>query len=753
MQKLWPQTCQMDDRGEVWLGGCAASALAAAHGTPLYVFDEATLTGAVAAYRSALARAYPGSAQIAYASKAFLCTALAQLWAREGLDLDVVSGGELAIALAAGLPASRIHFHGNNKTPAELIEALNAGIGRIVVDNFQELATLGRLAGQRGGPAISIWLRIAPGVQAHTHAHIQTGQDDTKFGFTLSSGDAERAVALALATPGLKLLGVHAHIGSQIYEPESLAASAARLVHFAAVMRDLHGFTLAELSPGGGWGVPMVADDPDVPTAVYVDALAQGVTQACRAAGLPLPHLVLEPGRSLVARAAVALYRVGARKEIPGVRTYVSLDGGMADNIRPALYGAHYTAHRIPAQDVPAEQIAARLAEPSEVVTLAGKFCESGDVLIRDVSLPRLASGDLVALPMAGAYTLSMASNYNMARRPAVLLVAGGGARLIQRRETYADLAARDLELTAASQHAGRFVKYQALGNDYIVLDPADWPVPPTADQVQRICDRHYGAGSDGVLWGPLPVDQVPGPTPAHVPDGMPLFGLRLYNPDGGEFEKSGNGLRIFARYLWDRRLPGSPHFAIHTPGGTVVAHMLDDAGSRVRMEMGKVSFDSMALGMAGPSRAMVDQEVTVSGRALRITAVTIGNPHCVVMMDDPLSDWMNSYGGLCAQAARLVGPWLETLPLYPQRTNVQFAQVLDRHTVRIEIWERGAGYTLASGTSSCAAASAAVRLGRCASPVTVRMPGGSMQVEITDDWMVSLTGNVAPVCRGEMIA
>ena len=302
---------------------------------------------------------------------------------------------------------------------------------------------------------------------AHTHAHIQTGHLDTKFGFPIATGDAERAVCLALQTPELELVGLHCHIGSQIYDPESLADAAAVLIAFAAEMRDRHGFVLRELSPGGGWGVPMTEDDPAAPVAPYIAALTAAIVESCRAHDLALPHLVLEPGRSLVAPAAVALYTVGARKEIPGVRTYVSVDGGMADNIRPALYGAKYAAQRVANGKLQTANGGGQIDEGRrtndegritqyairntqyETITIAGKFCESGDILIRDIELPRLEAGSLLAIPMAGAYTLAMASNYNLARRPAVALVKDGAARLIQRRETYADLVARDLPLHA----------------------------------------------------------------------------------------------------------------------------------------------------------------------------------------------------------------------------------------------------------------------------------------------------------------
>ncbi len=616
MNFLWPDTAQADDAGEIWLGGCSATALAAQFGTPLYVFDEATLRAQSRAYRAALASAYPGASQTAYAAKAFLCTAIAQLFDEEGLELDVVSGGELSVALHAGFPPERIHFHGNNKTPVELAEALSAGVGRIVVDNFHELETLSelaQLAAQSGGPPIAIWLRLAPGVQAHTHAHIQTGQEDTKFGFSMASGAAERAVAEAMADPRLDLLGLHAHIGSQIHDPEALATAAERLVEFARTMRDRHGLELRELSPGGGWGVPMVEDDAPAPVAPYVETVSAAIVTSCHAAGLPLPRLVLEPGRSLVARAGVALYTVGARKEVPGVRTYVAVDGGMADNIRPALYGAAYTARLVRPGN-----------RPIETVTIAGKFCESGDVLIRDVSLPHPHPGDLLAMPMAGAYTLSMASNYNLAPRPAVVLVSDGHARLMQRRETYADLARRDLRLRVAPPASTLpFHKYQALGNDYLVLDPTDWPSPPDSDSVRRLCDRHRGIGADGVLWGPFSRD-----------DGAEGYGLRLFNPDGGEFAISGNGARIFARYLWDRGLPRGPEFTLNTPAGPVRATVLDAAGERIALEMGTLTFDAASVPFSGVSGEALDALLDVDGATLRITAASIGNPHCVVFTD-----------------------------------------------------------------------------------------------------------------------
>ena len=727
MDHLWPLTTSFDPQAGLSIGGLAVQSLAAAHGTPLYVYDEATLRGQAREYQSALRRVYQGSSQVAYASKAFLCTAMAQIVEQEGLDLDVVSGGELFVALRAGFPGGHIHFHGNNKSVDELDEALAGGVGRIVVDNFHELALLDALAQDRGMVA-SIWLRLAPGVQAHTHSHIQTGQEDTKFGFSIASGDAEAAVVEAMRSRGLHLVGLHAHIGSQIYEPESLAEAAERLMAFAARMRSAHGFELEELSPGGGWGVPMVEGDPLAPLEPYLAAVCAAITQACQQHGMVLPHLVIEPGRSLVARAGVAVYRVGSSKTVPGARRYVAVDGGMADNIRPALYGAQYAAARVKGG----------ADRPLETVTIAGKYCESGDILIRDVTLPSLDEDDLIAIPMAGAYTLAMASNYNLSRRPAVVLVGDGLAHVIQRRETYVDLVRRDHAIekggvkNRSTASPREFVKYEALGNDYIVLDPIEWPEPPDYTTIVGLCDRHGGIGADGVLWGPL---------------GRDPFRLRLFNPDGSEFEKSGNGLRIFARYLWDQGLPRGRNFEILTPAGPVTAHLLDDRGSKIAMDMGAATFEARAMGLVTEEDEIIERELMVAERAVKATAVSVGNPHCVVFEVDGEAP---EDAEALKELSQTLGPQLEYAPLYPKRTNVQFARVVDAHRLEIAIWERGAGYTLASGTSSCAAAAAAIRTGRCQSPVTVRMPGGEMLVEIDEDWHARLTGTVSRVCKGE---
>ena len=416
------------------IGGCATTDLAATYGTPLYLLDEATLRGAMRAYQAAFA-ATGLRFRVHYAAKALLNRALAQIVAQEGLGLDVVSGAELLVAQRAGLPPAHIHLHGNAKSRSELERALDWGIGAVVVDNLDELDQLATLSLGRAQPQ-GILLRIAPNIAAHTHAHIATGSADAKFGLPLDALD--QAARRAMAAPGLRLLGLHAHIGSQLFDLADLQATVDVLCASAARLRDAHGLHVEELSPGGGLGVPYTAEQPTPDLTAYATTLAAALRQGCATYRLdPLPTLTVEPGRSIVARAGVALYRVVARKWHSGTTHYLHVDGGMADNIRPALYGARYTA-------LLANRIAAAAATP---VTIAGRYCESGDLLIRDLSLPPAQPGDLIAMAVAGAYTLSMASTYNMTPRPALILVGEGRAKLIQRREQEEELLARDLPL------------------------------------------------------------------------------------------------------------------------------------------------------------------------------------------------------------------------------------------------------------------------------------------------------------------
>ena len=433
---LWPETAERDSEGMLHIGGVSVAAIARAAGTPVYIYDEATIRAQCRGYRAGLAAHWP-DAVVTYAAKAWLSRALVRILIDEGVNIDVVSGGELYVALQSGMPPERITFHGNSKSVAELEMAIAAGIGSIVVDNFDELNRLYRLTLGAEKP-VPVMLRINPGIDAHTHAYRKTGIVDSKFGLGVQTGDAERAVARLLDNEHLELLGYHAHIGSQIFEQETFAASVDAVVEFAVAMRARFGFEPRKLSPGGGFGIAHTDNEEAANAFDYAAGVARSFAAATQAAGFASPpSLVIEPGRSIVGNAGVAVYQVEARKEIPGVRTYISVDGGMADNIRPALYGAVYSA----------ELVAAGNGElPRASVTLAGKFCESGDILIRDVELPTIEPGDLIAVPASGAYCLAMASNYNMAPRPAVVMVYEGCVRTVQKRESYRDLLSRETD-------------------------------------------------------------------------------------------------------------------------------------------------------------------------------------------------------------------------------------------------------------------------------------------------------------------
>ncbi|MBM4437353.1 MAG: diaminopimelate decarboxylase [Actinobacteria bacterium] len=422
---VFPLNATRDARGVLVLGGLPVDRLAAEFGTPLYIYDELTLRRQCRDYVRALA-AHVENGLVLYAAKAYVDPTLLRLVAQEGLGLDAVSSGELRVAQAAGFPLERAVFHGNNKLESEIAYALRAGVGRIVVDSLDELALVTQVAAKQGLRA-PVMLRVTPGVAAHTHEYIRTGAVDSKFGLDLASGAAEEAVRQAIASPHLDVTGLHAHIGSQIFDVEPYEGTVEIMLDFADRMAGRHGLALRDFSPGGGAGVRyQPADDPPE-SAHVVAAIARAFKR--RAHGRT-PRLLIEPGRSIVGRAGVALYRVGTIKRIPNVRTYVAVDGGMADNVRPALYGARYSALLASRTD----------AGPRTTVTVAGRFCESGDVLLRDVELPALQRDDLLAVPTAGAYHLSMASNYNMVGRPAAVMVHDGVARLTRRRETDDDL-------------------------------------------------------------------------------------------------------------------------------------------------------------------------------------------------------------------------------------------------------------------------------------------------------------------------
>ena len=427
---LFPLTSQVSEEGHLVIGGCDTVELAAEFGTPLYLFDEFTLHSKCAEFKEEFGHRF--NTTVIYACKAFINRALALIFKEEGLGLDVVSAGELSIAQSVGFPLDRVYFHGNNKSAEEIRLALKWHVGRIVVDNEHELTLLNKMAKEQGYKP-DILLRLSPGVDPHTHKYIATGVVDTKFGFPLAS--AEKAVVQAMSASNLNLIGLHFHIGSLIFEIEPYEKSIEVILNFAAEMKQKHGFELRELNVGGGFAISYALDSPAPAISVYAEAITSKVISKCRELGLALPRLIIEPGRAIVGQAGVALYSVGVVKDIPGVRCYVSVDGGMGDNIRPALYGSRY------------EAVVANKASEKEAkkVTIAGRFCESGDILIKDVNLPPVLAGDIIAIPDCGAYCLPMSSNYNASLKPAIVLVKEGKARLIRRRETFDDLTRCDL--------------------------------------------------------------------------------------------------------------------------------------------------------------------------------------------------------------------------------------------------------------------------------------------------------------------
>ncbi len=429
---LFPLTKDIDSHGHLHIGGCDCVELVKKFGTPLYVLDEVTLRSKCQEFKTEFTKRYSNTL-IIYASKAFLNRALAIIFKEEDLGLDVVSGGELSVAQSVDFPPEKVYFHGNNKTPDELKLALDWGIGRIVVDNFDELGLLNSLAGEMGVRQ-TILLRLTPGVDPHTHRHTTTGILDSKFGFPLATGQAETAVTKAVAASNLNLIGLHFHLGSPIPDTSPYQIAISLVLNFAKDMETKHGFHLTELSPGGGFAVRYTADYRTPSIADYAEAITAKISSLANELGLTFPKLIIEPGRAIVAQAGVALYAVGSIKEIPGVRKYICVDGGMGDNIRPALYEARY------------DVLVANKASDGEStnVTIAGKYCESGDILARDVSLASVSAGDIIAIPVSGAYSIPMSSNYNMVTRPAIVMVKDGKARLIRKRESYKDLMRLD---------------------------------------------------------------------------------------------------------------------------------------------------------------------------------------------------------------------------------------------------------------------------------------------------------------------
>ena len=425
-------TMRVNENGHLEIGGIDCLELAREFGTPLYVLDEVLFRQNCRDYHRSFTEKY--GAQVIYAGKTLLNLAVCRMIEDEGLGLDVVSGGELYTALQAGFPAARIYFHGNNKSPDELALALESGVGRFMVDNLYEMEMLSGLArGKKAGAKVI--LRLTPGVEAHTHEYIRTGQIDSKFGLVIENGQAMEGVKRAIELENIEFMGLHCHIGSQIFELESYTQAAGVMMSFVRRVYDETGATVKELDLGGGLGIYYIEGDQPRAVAEYADLVMRTVTARADEYALPVPRVIVEPGRSISGPAGTTLYRVGAIKDIPGVRKYVAVDGGMGDNPRPALYQSRYEAILANKADQP----------PGGLVSVAGKCCESGDMLIWDIALPPAESGDILAVAGTGAYNYTMSMNYNRLPRPAMVLAGNGRAELINRRESYEDLIRNDL--------------------------------------------------------------------------------------------------------------------------------------------------------------------------------------------------------------------------------------------------------------------------------------------------------------------
>lgn len=433
---LLPDTATFSHTCVLHIANHSVSDLVQQYGTPLYIFDRATIVNACTSYARAFQEFYHASAfEILYASKAYLSPLIAQLMIQQGMGLDAVAGGELIVAKRVDFPMGRISFHGNNKSEDELRLALELGVGRIVLDNWDELKRLTRIAREMNRHP-EVLLRVAPDIDTNTHRYLQTGHAASKFGFPLGDGEAKAAILHIVGEGQLQLRGLHAHNGTMLRETRPYEESIHRLLLLAGDAYKETQWWPNEISPGGGWAVESPEDSFTPGVEMLAQALQESMVRGISSIEktLPAPTLIIEPGRSIIARAGIAIYRIGARKPTPGGITFLFIDGGMADNVRPALYGAHYSALAVER---------AALSDEEEVVCIAGRYCESGDVLIESVTLPNMQEGDLLALPMAGAYCLPMASNYNLVPRPAVILVDEGTVQIMERRETIADLVSR----------------------------------------------------------------------------------------------------------------------------------------------------------------------------------------------------------------------------------------------------------------------------------------------------------------------
>ena len=435
VKMLVSKNLAVNEQGHLTVGGMDTVELAKEYGTPLYIMDEGLIREHCRSFKESMDKYYGGQGLVCYASKAFCCKAMCRIMLEEGLGLDVVSEGELYTALSVGFPAEKLCFHGNNKTDHELSYALENGVGRIIVDNIYELERLNRLA-EKTGRTANIMYRIKPGIDAHTHNFIMTGQIDSKFGFALETGEAYEAVKKAIECSHINLVGLHCHIGSQIFDIDPFVKAAEVMLTFIAKIKDELGFEVKELNLGGGFGIRYTEEDAPVAYDRYMEKVSEKVKEVCAEKNVKLPFILIEPGRSIAAPAGITLYTVGGRKEIPNIRTYVSIDGGMGDNPRYALYQSKYDVEVANKANLP----------KTETVTVAGKCCETGDLIGEGMPIQPVEPGDILAVLATGAYNYSMSSNYNRIPKPPVVMIRDGKSRVVVKRETFEDIVRNDID-------------------------------------------------------------------------------------------------------------------------------------------------------------------------------------------------------------------------------------------------------------------------------------------------------------------
>lgn len=435
VKMLVSKNLAVNEQGHLTVGSMDTVELAKEYGTPLYIMDEGLIREHCRSFKESMDKYYGGQGLVCYASKAFCCKAMCRIMLEEGLGLDVVSEGELYTALSVGFPAEKLCFHGNNKTDHELSYALENGVGRIIVDNIYELERLNRLA-EKTGRTANIMYRIKPGIDAHTHNFIMTGQIDSKFGFALETGEAYEAVKKAIECSHINLVGLHCHIGSQIFDIDPFVKAAEVMLTFIAKIKDELGFEVKELNLGGGFGIRYTEEDAPVGYDKYMEKVSEKVKEVCAEKNVKLPFILIEPGRSIAAPAGITLYTVGGRKEIPNIRTYVSIDGGMGDNPRYALYQSKYDVEVANKANLP----------KTETVTVAGKCCETGDLIGEGMPIQPVEPGDILAVLATGAYNYSMSSNYNRIPKPPVVMIRDGKSRVVVKRETFEDIVRNDID-------------------------------------------------------------------------------------------------------------------------------------------------------------------------------------------------------------------------------------------------------------------------------------------------------------------